>query len=72
MTLREQLKKIISRLSEKKQKEIEEFMWYALSNSRIMLLEDLYKEWYITESVGVRYIQIEVDFINAINNKWSQ
>lgn len=68
-TLREQLTEIIGKLPKKKQTEIESFISYALSNSRIMLLEDLHKEWYITESVWVKYIQKEVDFINVINKK---
>lgn len=66
-TLREQLREITGKLPAKKQKEIEEFLSYALSNSRIMLLEDLHREHYITQSVGIRYIQREVDFINAVN-----
>lgn len=68
-TLRDQLKDIIGKLSAKKQKEISDFVSYALSNSRIMLLEDLYKEWFIAQSVGVKYIQKEVDYINAVNKK---
>lgn len=69
ITLRKQLKEIIWKFSNKKQKEIETFVSFALSNSRIMLLEDLYKEWLITESVGIRYIDREAKYINTLNKK---
>ena len=68
-TLREQLAEIIGKLPKKKQTEIESFISYALSNSRIMLLEDLHKEGFIAQSVGVKYIQKEVDYINSVNKK---
>lgn len=68
-TIRAQLREITGKLSKKKQEEIEEFLSFALGNSRIMLLEDLYKEGFITESVGVRYIGREVDFMSATKNR---
>ena len=68
-TLREQLQEIIGKLPKKKQAEIEAFLAFALSNSRIMLLEDLHDEGLIATSAGVKYIQKEVDFINATNAK---